>query len=136
MMLSLCGLCTGRSVAWKVKMLQVGDWAYAGVVSNTSVPEKSYEAATAYGWGPGSWVVQAGKFSGATDGWNGWVNGIEAIFRLDMEASRLLMKLVRTNTTYALDLPRDVPQWHVHIHLYYANSTIAVEPVAPDDALP
>ena len=136
MTLAYAGFCTGRSVAWKVKMLQVDVWVYAGVVGNTSVPEKSYEAPTAHGWVPGSWVLQAGKFSGATDGWTGWENGDEAIFRLDMKASRLLMKLVRTNTTYALDLPRDVPQWYVHIDLYYANKTVAVEPVVHDDALP
>jgi hypothetical protein len=136
MTLSLRRLCTGRSVAWKVKGLQAGDWVYAGVVGNTSVPSNSYEAPTAYGWATGKWVTQAGKKTEGQDGWTGWVNGDEAIFRLDMEASRLLMKLVRTNTTYALDLPRNVPQWHVHIHLYKANNTVAVEPVAPDDALP
>jgi hypothetical protein len=123
-------------VAWKVKMLQVGGWAYAGVVGNTSVFEISFGAPTAYGWGGGDWVAQAGKDSQGKDGWSGWRTGDEAILRLDMEASRLLMRLVRTNTTYALDLPRSVPQWHVHIALYGANNTVAVEPVAPDDVLP
>jgi hypothetical protein len=136
MTLSLRRLCTGRSVAWKVKMLQVDVWAYAGVVGNTSVPDVSWKASTAYGWGIVDWVVQGGKASMGNGGWVGWRNGDEAIFRLDMEASRLLMKLVRTNTTYALDLPRNVPQWHVHVALYYANNTVAVEPVAPGDALP
>jgi hypothetical protein len=136
MTLTLRRLCTGRSVAWKVKMLQVFNCVYAGVVGNTSVPWLSYEAPTAYGWGSGNRVVQGGKNSPGEDGWAGWVEGDEAIFRLDMEASRLLMKLVRTNTTYALDLPRDVPQWHVHIALYFADDIVAVEPVAPDDALP
>jgi hypothetical protein len=53
-----------------------------------------------------------------------------------MEARLLLMKRLRTETTYVLELPQEVPQWHVHINLREADSVVEVLPVGLDDKLP
>jgi hypothetical protein len=117
-------------------MLNLTQWAFAGVVGSTGVTNNSQRSPTSYGWAGAKQVHEGGKILSAKDGWTGWGLGDQAVFRLDMEASRLLMKHAQTNRTYALDLPREVQQWYVHVNLHDASSEIEVLPARPDDDLP
>jgi hypothetical protein len=102
-----------KSCLWRAEMHGFDNSLYLGIIEKAARLE-SYDRVS-YGWA-GQWVFQAGVAS-ITEGFLGFRSGDLALFRLDMEGSRLQMAHKRLNKVFSIDLPKEQKTWHVHISL-------------------
>jgi hypothetical protein len=118
-------------------MVEVPHGALAGVVGSSNLDEHFYASPTAYGWGSDDSNFLGGNLHHdlLPDERCQWTTGDELTFRIDTDASKLLKRLKSTGRMYAMDLPQDVQQWHVHITVV-SRGVVEVLPVEPTDELP
>jgi hypothetical protein len=74
-------------------------------------------------------VLSFARTSHRNCNWPGWQTGVEVVFQLDPEESKLVMYYQGTVATSTIPLPPDRDEWHLCVVLHDGNSRVEVLPV-------
>eukprot|EP00933_Yihiella_yeosuensis_P052928 TRINITY_DN51085_c0_g1_i1.p1 TRINITY_DN51085_c0_g1~~TRINITY_DN51085_c0_g1_i1.p1 ORF type:complete len:373 (+),score=62.99 TRINITY_DN51085_c0_g1_i1:106-1119(+) len=114
-------------VAWKVSILELEFWLHVGVIGNCQPGYSSWLDNTSYGWANACETYQGGrKVTDPRKQWPGWQKGDEAVFKLDGKSGFLTMFLIRTMSTYVLNVGVEAAR-SLRLHLNLCNPSTQVK---------
>jgi hypothetical protein len=120
---------------WKIRVVSLNGWMLLGSIVTQLPGVNSYTDPTCCAWATDNQSYASGR-KNPDDDWTEFLAGDTAIFRLEENSLRLVLRRASEQQTTTWSIPRgsQTGPAYVHVNFHATNTSIQLQPVTAEDA--